>query len=64
MEASHLPDTKFKTMVIRMITELSENLNGEISIKKRYRNHKAEPVRNEEYNVYNEEYTGRNQQIW
>ena len=58
MEASNLPETKFKIMVIRMLNELmgrmdehNENINREIvSIKKGHRNHKKEPDRNEEYN--------------
>ena len=39
MEISNLSDAEFKTLVIRMLKELSEDLN---SIKK-------DPVRNEEY---------------
>ena len=38
MEISHLSDAEFKTLVVRMFEELSENLN---SIK--------DPVRNEGY---------------
>ena len=35
MEASNLPETEFKTLVIRMLKKLSENLNKEkVSIKK------------------------------
>ena len=36
-------DAEFKTLVIRMLNELSENLN---SIKKRHGNHKKDLVRN------------------
>ena len=43
MEASKLPGTEFKTMVIRMLKELTENFN---SIKK-HGNHKKDPLRNE-----------------
>ena len=59
MQVSNLPDTKLKTMVIRMLKERrrridkhSENLNKEIvNIKKGHRNHKNEPLRNEKYNT-------------
>ena len=55
MEASSLPETEFKMMVIKMHNELrrkinehSENLNREIvSLKIRHRNNKKEPDRNE-----------------
>ena len=47
MEISNLSEAEFKTLVIRMFKELSENSN---SIKKEHINHKIEPVRNEEYN--------------
>lgn len=54
MEASNLPETEFKIMVVRMLNELrgrmdehNENLN---SIKNGHGNHKKEPDRNEEYN--------------
>lgn len=47
MEASNLPDTEFKAQVIRMLKELSENLNKEIaSIKKGHRSHNKESVKN------------------
>lgn len=54
MEARNLPDTEFKTLVIRMLKKLSENFNKDIvSIKKKkkgWRNHKKEPIGNEECN--------------
>ena len=37
MKASNLPDTEFKTQVIKMLKELSVNLNKEIVIIKRDR---------------------------
>ena len=53
METNNLLDAEFKTLVIRMLTEiggrvdeLRENFN---SIKKAHNNHKKEPVRNEGY---------------
>ena len=39
MEISNLPDAEFKTLVVRMLKELSEDLN----------NIKKDPVRNEGY---------------
>ena len=48
-EASNLPDTESKTMVIRMLKELSENLRDSKN-KKGARNHNKEPIRNEKYN--------------
>ena len=39
METSNLPDDEFKTLVIRMLDELSENFNKEIgNIKKEIEN--------------------------
>lgn len=46
MEASKLPDIELKKMVIRMFKELTENFK---SIKNGHRNHKKEPVINEQY---------------
>ena len=44
MQASKLPHTKFKTMVIRMVKEHLENFN---SIKKRHDNHlKGSEIKN------------------
>ena len=41
MQTSNVPDTEFKTLVIRILNDLSKNFNKEIvSIKKGYRNHK------------------------
>ena len=39
-------------MILRMIKKFSEKFNKEIASirKKRHRNHKKEPVRNEQYN--------------
>ena len=34
IKVSNLPDTAFKTLVMRMLKELSENFNKETSIKK------------------------------
>ena len=45
MVSSNLPNTEFKTMVIRMLKKLSENFKR---IYKQHRNHKT--VRNEKYN--------------
>ena len=50
-EASNLPDTEFKTIVIRMIKELTENFKRKITTIKKRRTHKKEPVRNEGYNI-------------
>ena len=51
MKASRiLPDTEFKTLVLRMLKELSENFNKETAGIKTHRNHKKEPVRSEDYN--------------
>lgn len=68
MEASNLPYAEFKTLLITTLSalrgrvdELSENFNKEtVSIEKGHTNHK--PVRKEEYNNRNEDYTRRNQQ--
>ena len=60
-EASQLSDTEFKAMVIRKLTELTENyqkLHGNyneltanyIHMKKRNRNYQQGPRGNEEYN--------------
>ena len=60
-EATQLSDTEFKAMVIRKITELTENyqkLRGNyneltanyINMKKGNRNYQQEPRGNEEYN--------------
>ena len=60
-EASQLSDTEFKAMVIRKLTELTQNyqkLQGNynelianyIKIKKGNRNYQQEPRGNEEYN--------------
>ena len=60
-EASQLSDTEFKTMVIRKLTELTENyqkLQGNynelianyINMIKGNRNYQQEPRGNEEYN--------------
>ena len=46
MEARKLLDTGFKTIVIRLFKELSENFN---SMKKDIETIKKEPVRNEGY---------------
>ena len=52
MEISNLSDIEFETLFIRMLKELSEDLN---SIKK-------DPVRNEEYTNWNkEQFTGKQQ---
>ena len=42
MEASNLPDTKFKTMIIKMLKELSENFSKEITSIKKGGDHKKE----------------------
>ena len=42
MEISNLSDIEFKTLVIRMLKELSED-----------QQHKKDPVRNEEYTIRN-----------
>ena len=57
MEASNLPDTEFKNILIRLLKEFSENFN---SMKKDIETLKKEPVINEEYNIWNKEYTKRN----
>ena len=41
MEVSNLSDAEFKTLVIRMLKELSEDLSS--------KQHKKDPVRNEGY---------------
>ena len=46
MEATKLPDTEFKTMVIRMLKELSENFN---CIKENMETTQKVPVRNAGY---------------
>ena len=52
MEISNLSDAEFKTLVLRMLKELSEDLE---SIKK-------DPVRNEGYTNWNkEQFTGKEQ---
>ena len=57
METNNLPDAEFKTLFIRMLSELrervdelSENLNKEIKNKNRDGNYKRELVGNE-YNI-------------
>ena len=51
MEISNLSDTEFKTLVIRMLKELSEDINN-----------KKDPVRNEGYTNWNkEQFTGKQQ---
>ena len=63
MEASNLPETEFKTLVIRMLNELMERIDEHNeSIKKGHRNHKKESDRNEEHENGNEEYIRRIQQ--
>ena len=57
MEASNLPDTEFKNILIRLLKEFSKNFN---SMKKDIETLKKEPVINEEYNIWNKEYTKRN----
>ena len=51
MESSNLTDAEFKTLVIKMLNELRENV--EIKKKKNHKNgngnDKREPVRNEEH---------------
>ena len=54
VETNNLLDAEFKTLVIKMLNklrgkvdELSENFNKETGNKRR--NHKKEPVRNEDY---------------
>ena len=51
MEISNLSDVEFKTLVIRMFKELSENLS---SIKK-------DPARNKGYPKLKEQFTGKQQ---
>ena len=55
MESSNLTDEEFKTLVIKMLSDLmgrvdefSDNFNKEIK-KHKNGNYKREPVRNEEY---------------
>lgn len=51
IEASNLPDNKFKTMVTKMLKELHENFKKEItSIKKDKKKHEKEPDRNKKHN--------------
>ena len=53
METSNLLDVEFKTLVIRMLTELRERvdeLRENSKHKKGHENHKKYPVRNEGYN--------------
>ena len=56
MRASNLSDLEFRAIVIRMLKELrgrmneiSNNLNRDNKHEKGHRDHKKEPVRNEEY---------------
>ena len=51
MEASKLWDIEFKVMVIRMLNSMKKNTEN-----------KKEPIRKEEYNIWNEEYAERNRQ--
>ena len=58
MEVSNLPETEFKTLVIRMpkklrgrIDKLSENFNRDSKHKKDIETIKKELVRSEEYNI-------------
>ena len=59
MKATKIPDTEFKTVVIRLLKDLRgrmddlrENLNKDIlSIRKDIRTIKKEPVINEFYNI-------------
>ena len=44
MATNFLSDAEFKPLVIRMLSEVSENFNKEIE------KHKKEPVKNEKYN--------------
>ena len=54
MEARKLSDIEFKRIVIRMLKELTDKLQGDQWVltqhKKVNRNYKQEPGRNEEYN--------------
>ena len=50
MGASNLPDTAFKTLVITMLKEHSENFNKDSTHKKGQRKHKKEMGGNEEEN--------------
>ena len=47
MESKNLLDKEFKTLVIRMLNELSENFNRQDTIKTKLENIKK--IRNEEY---------------
>ena len=56
MEISNLLDAEFKTLVMRILSELrggvdelSENFNKEMGDKNRIRKHENKPVRNEEH---------------
>ena len=48
MEASNLPDTEFKTLVIRMLNELRGKIDELGEKLHKDRNHKKEPIINEE----------------
>ena len=63
IESNNVNDAKFKTLVVKMLSELmgsvdefSENVNKKIKSKKGNGNYKREPVRNEEHIICHEKY--------
>ena len=49
MDTQNLPDAEFKTLIIRMLDNLSGNFNKEIGSIKMEIENKKEPIRSEEY---------------
>ena len=61
MKTSNLLDAEFKTMVIRMLSELKRNIDG-LMITSKKRKHKSRTRKHRKKPISNEEYITGNQQ--